>query len=187
MLNPRLATRYAKSVLDLAIEKNQLDQVFQDMEWLQAAIKSSRELVTLLRSPIIKPDTKNKIMREVTKGKIGELTGAFVKLLVQKGRESVLPEIVNAFLTQYRTFKKIYQVKLTTAIPASEDMKKMFVNHLTKTTNMKNIELETVVDEGIIGGFVLQAGDKLVDASVLYDLKTIERQFENNDFIYRVR
>jgi F-type H+-transporting ATPase subunit delta len=187
MLNPRLASRYAKSILDLAIERNEVDKVFQDMEWLYAAIKSSRELVNLLRSPIINLDTKNKIMSEVTKGKIGELTAAFVKLLVQKGRESVLPEIVNSFLAQYRAFKKIYQVRLTTAIPASEDMKKMFITHLTKTTEMKNIELETVVDEEIIGGFVLQAGDKLVDASVLYDLKTIERQFENNDFIYRVR
>jgi F-type H+-transporting ATPase subunit delta len=52
---------------------------------------------------------------------------------------------------------------------------------------MKNIELETVVNENIIGGFVLQAGDQLVDASVAYDLKAIARQFENNDFIYKVR
>ena len=52
---------------------------------------------------------------------------------------------------------------------------------------MQNIELETAVKEDIIGGFVLQAGDKLVDASIAYDLKEIARQFENNDFIYKVR
>ena len=49
---------------------------------------------------------------------------------------------------------------------------------------MQNIELETKVDDKIIGGFVLQAGDKLIDASIAYDLKEIARQFENNDFIY---
>jgi F-type H+-transporting ATPase subunit delta len=43
------------------------------------------------------------------------------------------------------------------------------------------------VNDKLIGGFVLQAGDKLIDGSVLYDLQTIARQFENNDFIYKVR
>ncbi len=52
---------------------------------------------------------------------------------------------------------------------------------------MQHIELETVVNENIIGGFVLQVGDKLVDASIAYDLKHVARQFENNDFIYKVR
>ena len=52
---------------------------------------------------------------------------------------------------------------------------------------MQNIELETVVKEDIIGGFILQTGDKMVDASVSYDLKEIAKQFENNDFIYKVR
>ena len=52
---------------------------------------------------------------------------------------------------------------------------------------MQNIELETVVNEDMIGGFVLQIGDKLVDASISYDLKEIAKQFENNDFIYKIR
>jgi len=43
------------------------------------------------------------------------------------------------------------------------------------------------VNESLIGGFVLQAGDQLVDASIAYDLKYIARQFENNDFIYKIR
>jgi F-type H+-transporting ATPase subunit delta len=52
---------------------------------------------------------------------------------------------------------------------------------------MQQIELETLVDEDLIGGYVLQAGDKLMDASIAYDLKHIARQFENNDFIYKVK
>ena len=49
------------------------------------------------------------------------------------------------------------------------------------------IALETKVDENIIGGFVIQTGDQLIDASIAYDLKAIARQFENNDFIYKLR
>jgi len=107
--------------------------------------------------------------------------------LVNKGRESNLPEIAAAFVSQYKEYKKIYDVKLTTATPASEELKSAILNHLRSTTEMQNIELETVVDDKLIGGFVLQVGDKLVDASIAYDLKNISRQFDNNDFVYKVR
>ena len=187
MLNPRLATRYAKSVLDLAIEQGRLEQVYNDMEFLQAVCKSNRDFVNVLRSPVITPDTKKKIIDQVNQGRTNELTTLFVKLLIQKGREAVLPEIINAFIEQYKRHKHIHHVKLTTATPASEDLKRTIVDHIKQTTKMENIELETVVNEDIIGGFVLQAGDQLVDASVAYDLKAIARQFENNDFIYKVR
>ena len=52
---------------------------------------------------------------------------------------------------------------------------------------MQEIELQTKVDESLIGGFILQIGDKMVEGSVAYDLKQIARQFENNDFIYKIR
>jgi F-type H+-transporting ATPase subunit delta len=54
MPNPRLATRYAKSLIDLAIEKGQLEKIFADMQWLQAVCKASREFVNVLKSPVIK-------------------------------------------------------------------------------------------------------------------------------------
>lgn len=187
MLNPRLANRYAKSLIDLAIEKGQLENIFADMQWLQAVCKSSREFVTVLKSPVIKADKKEKIVEAVTKSTVGEITTAFIRLMIRKSRESYLPEVATAFITQYKVHKNIYTVKLTTAVPVSDSLKNEIVEHIRKNSEMKTIELETMVNEKLIGGFVLQAGDKLVDGSVLYDLQTIARQFENNDFIYKVR
>jgi len=187
MPNPRLASRYAKSLLDLAVEKGQLEQVHTDMLYLQQLTKDSREFLSLLRSPIVSADKKQSIIDAVTAGKIGELTAAFTKLLVNKGREGELPEIAGAFSKQYKDKKGIHTIKLTTATPVSDEVKNSIVAQVKKTSDMQNIELETTVDPNIIGGFVLQAGDKLVDASIAYDLKEISRQFENNDFIYKVR
>ena len=187
MSNTRLATRYAKSLIGLAIERNELEKTFGDMEWLQSLCKGNRDFVIVLRSPVIKSDTKGKIVKAVAQNNIGLLTNSFIQLLINKGRESALPEIAAAFIQQYKEVKKIFTVKLTTAHPLSEDIKKAFVDHIKSTTEMQNIELETIVKEDIIGGFILQTGDKLVDASVAYDLKEIARQFENNDFIYKVR
>jgi F-type H+-transporting ATPase subunit delta len=187
MPNPRLATRYAKSLVDLSVEKGQLEKVFEDMQWLQSVCKNSREFINVLRSPVIKADKKAKIVEAVTTGKVSELTAAFNRLLINKGRESNLPEIINAFIGQYKEYKNIYTIKLTTAIPLSDELKDLIVKQIRETSKMQNIELETNVREDLIGGFVLQAGDQLVDASIAYDLKNIAKQFDNNDFIYKIR
>lgn len=187
MPNPRLATRYAKSLIDLAIEKGQLEKIYTDMQWLQTVCKSNRDFVMLLKSPIIKGDKKGKIIDAITKGRINEITNAFIKLMIRKTRESFLPEVIVAFIKQYKEYNNIYTVKLTTPSVLSEEMKNLIVKKIQDTTEMQKIELETVADEKLIGGFVIQAGDKLIEASIAYDLKNIAKQFENNDFIYKLR
>ncbi len=87
MLNPRLAGRYAKSLIDLAVERNQLEEAYKDMQYIQAVCKASREFVVLLKSPVIPAEKKNNALTAVTKGKISELTAAFNKLLISKNRE----------------------------------------------------------------------------------------------------
>ena len=187
MPNPRLAYRYAKSILDLAIERGQLEQVYSDMLYLQQLTKLSRDFLNLLRSPVVAVDKKLAAVEAVAGKNINEMTSAFTRLLINKGREGELPEVINSFIKQYKTKKGIYIIKLTTATPVSEELKNSIIKQVKQTSDMKNIELEEKVDPSIIGGFVLQAGDKLIDASISYDLQTISRQFDNNDFIYRVR
>lgn len=187
MSNTRLATRYAKSLIDLAIERNELDKAYADMKWLQSLCKSNRDFVNMLRSPVIKSDTKGNIIVAVAQDNIGKLVNSFIHLLVNKGREGSLPEITTQFIEQYKKHKEIYSIKLTTASPVGEETKTMLIELLRNLTNMRNIELETVVREEIIGGFILQTNERLADASIAYDLKEISRQFENNDFIYKIR
>jgi F-type H+-transporting ATPase subunit delta len=187
MPNPRLASRYAKSLMDLVIEKGQLEKTFSDMQWLQQVVRQSRDFTNLLRSPIIKDDKKATVIDAVIKGKVSDTTSSFVHLLIAKGREGNLQEIISSFINQYKEYKNIYSVKLTTAVPVDEDLKKKIISQIQKTSEMQNIELETKVDKELIGGFVLEAGDKLIDASIAHELKKISREFENNDFVYRIR
>jgi F-type H+-transporting ATPase subunit delta len=126
-------------------------------------------------------------VQTVIEGKVSDLTKAFINLMINKGRESNLPEIATAFVNQYHAIKNIHTVTLTTAVPVSDDVKRALVEQVKRTSEMQNIELETKVDERIIGGFILQAGDKMVNASIQYDLKEVAKQFENNDFVYKVR
>lgn len=187
MPSPRLAGRYAKSLIGLANEKNQLELVYNDMLYLQEVCRVSKDFVTLIKSPVINADKKLAALNAITAGKVGELTTAFNRLLVNKGREDVLPEIITAFIEQYKVQKGIHTIKLTTASPVSEELKKEIVSKVQSQTNMQNIDLKTSVNEALIGGFVLEMGGTLVDASIAYDLNKIKSQFMNNDFIYKIR
>ncbi len=187
MLNPRLAGRYAKSVIDLAVERNQLEEVYKDMLYLQAVCKASREFVILLKSPVIPIDKKGKALTAVTAGKISELTAAFNKLLISKNREFYLPEIADAFIDQYNAIKGIHKVKLTTAAPVSDDVKKAIVSKIIKETSIEHIELECVVKEELIGGFILEFNNNRVDVSIERDLRDLKAQFDKNIYVQQIR
>ncbi|MFY8004635.1 MAG: F0F1 ATP synthase subunit delta, partial [Chitinophagaceae bacterium] len=94
MPNQRLASRYAKSLLDLAVEQKTLEAVYADIKAIAAACKNSRELVNLLQSPIVNADKKTAVMQSIaTTAKFQPLTFSFIKLLINKNRESDLPYI----------------------------------------------------------------------------------------------
>ncbi|MDB5224187.1 MAG: atpH [Chitinophagaceae bacterium] len=187
MQNPRLAIRYAKSLLDLAQEQNKLELVYDDMKLLDNICKTNREFANVLKSPIIKEDKKNKIIESVTAGRINSLTASFIKLLGNKSRESNLPEIISAFIEQYNVIKEIHKVKLTTAVELSDEMKNSFIDRIKASEGIKNIELETLVNENLVGGFVLEMEGKKADASIRRDLMDVQKQFMNNDYIQKLR
>jgi len=187
MPNPRLAGRYAKSLVDLAIERNQLETVYKDMQYLQSVCKSSPEFVNVLRSPVINPDKKQNILSAITDGKVSELTSSFNKLLISKTREEYIPEIVTAVIGLYNEIKGIHTVKLTTATAISEELKQAIVAKMKAETSLQNIELETSVKEELIGGFVLEFNNNLVDASIERDLRDIKKQFSKNIYIQQIR
>ena len=186
MSNARLAGRYAKSLLGLAQEQSQLEVVYADMKYIQAVCNASSEFVNLLRSPIINADQKNSIINSVTKDKVSLLTNSFTVLLVKKGREQDLPEMATAFIEQYNALKGIHQVTLTTAVQVSDDLKKSIEEKVKSAHQFASVELTTKTDEAIIGGFVLEFNNNIVDASIARDLRDIKKQFLNNEFISKI-
>jgi F-type H+-transporting ATPase subunit delta len=186
MNNPRLAIRYARSLVGLAQEQKKLEEVYKDMMFLQSVCKSNRDFVAVLNSPVIKADKKSHIIEAITNGRIGTLTASFLKLLSLKGRDLNLPEIISAFIEQYNTIKKIRKVRITTAVAVSDEIKNALLKDF-KTAEVNEIQLESVVNPDIIGGFILEAEGKLVDASIARDLKDIQKQFLTNDYLFKLR
>ena len=186
MQNPRLASRYAKSLIDLAVEKDQLAAVHSDMLLLKAITRSNADVVALLRSPVVKDDKKVNILCAILDGKISAITSGFIRLLAIKGRESVLAEIAVEFEKQYNILKNITRVKLTSATPLEAGLLNM-IREKVETSAGRKVEIETAVNPDLIGGFVLETGNELFDASVLRDLKDIKKQFLKNIYVSEIR
>ena len=187
MNNPRLARRYAKSLIDISTDLKQLDAVHNDVLFLNSVVKMSHEFVLMLDSPIINPDKKYKIISEVAKGRISKITDAFLKLLCNKNREANLPGVITSFIEQYNTIKGLHNAKLTTASPISKELIDSFISKIKASTSYDNVELETVVDDKIIGGFILEMEGKLIDKSILRNIHDVKKQFANNDYMHKLR
>ena len=187
MNNPRLAGRYAKSLLDLATEQNQVEAVYADMKWLNSVCKSNPDFTAVLSSPVIKADKKEAIINAVTQSRVTVLTTAFIQLLVRKTRETNLPQIVTAYIDQYNTLNNIQKVKITTASALTDALREEIMTNVKAAIPAKTFEIETAVKDELIGGFIVETGGQLVDASILRDLKDIQKQFMDNEFIHKIR
>lgn len=182
----RLSNRYAKSLLELAIEKNQLEEVNRDVRFAHDLIQSNHQLQLLLKSPIIHPDQKNKIADKLFGGSFSEITKLFFQLIISKRREEYLQEVLKEFINQYNEYKNITPVYLTTAIPVSDEVRDSIVSFALNEDSMKNIEMHTTVDDSIIGGFVLKYKDKMFDASVHRQLEKMDDAFLTNPYVSKV-
>ena len=182
----RLATRYAQALIDLAVEKNSLEEVHADMLYWQAVCQASRDLVNMLKSPVIQGDKKLIILQKVGSAHMGTFTGAFFALLIRKGRENDLPEIIDAFLEQYNVIKGIHTVRLTTATEVGEQVQQGLKDRLRTDLSLDKVILETTVDPALIGGFTLEFDGKMVDASIARDLKDIRKQFNDNSYVSKI-
>ncbi|MDX1943221.1 MAG: ATP synthase F1 subunit delta [Saprospiraceae bacterium] len=182
----RIAHRYAKSLVDLAIERDKLDRVLEDVQSFKEAAKN-RDFYLLMKSPVIHHAKKQQVIEALFKGKYDELTMAFLQILIKKGREGYLPEIANEFIHEYKKYKHITTVRLTTATPLSEAAVKLIHDKLeaSKETDSQ-VQMETVVDEHLIGGFTLEFDGKVYDASVKSKLEDLKKEFEDNLYISQI-
>ncbi|PHI21509.1 ATP synthase F1 subunit delta [Lewinellaceae bacterium SD302] len=178
MKNLRVAARYAKSLLDLAQDQNKLDVIKGDVDNLQEML-GNRDFYLLMKSPIVSPAKKKSILESIfSAAKLDEMTTAFARILITKGRESNLPEIVSAFQQQYKSLKNITSVQITSATPLTEvEMHDIRAKLLASEATGQEVDIETTIDESLIGGFVLEYNGKVYDGSVAHKLKEIRKEF----------
>lgn len=182
MSSYRLASRYSKSLLDLAIEKNMLEQVFNDVTYFKEVIKKVSEFRAILKNPEISSDKKQHIFNLLFKD-FNNITQSFFSIVLRKHREEYLLEFADSFIEQYYAKKRITPVVLTTAVSPDDSTINKVKELLKNKVGLENIVLNSKVDEAILGGFKLEFDNKMIDASIHRKLEELDDQFLSNEYV----
>ena len=177
MRDTRVAVRYAKALFDLSIEQNLLEPINLDMKFVSEVCSESKDFKAVLSSPVIRPDKKISIFNQIFADKINKMSLNFLNIIINKRRDNNIIAIAKQFNVIYNDYKGIELASVTSAFPLDETQKANLILTLKKKTN-KQVILTEYIDPSIIGGFILNFGGNIYDASVIDKTKTLEREFK---------
>ncbi|RLD41940.1 MAG: ATP synthase F1 subunit delta [Bacteroidetes bacterium] len=161
----KIAKRYAKALFDFSKEKNSLEIVKNDMDYIHELCAQSDDFVAVLESPILKVQKKKEIVAAVVKDKVSNSTMKMLEIIADSRRESIIPTLTEEFLKMYNESIGLMKVDLYSAVELSQDLKDKISKRIAQQTE-KDIELTQHIQEDLIGGFVLKMNDMLYDASL---------------------
>jgi F-type H+-transporting ATPase subunit delta len=172
-----ISSRYAKMLFDLSSDKNVVDPVRNDFEYIYSLIRDIKELDKYLENPVVRPAQKLEMFHILFAG-VQPVTFSFLELLLKNNREGILGHIAHRFIQEYKERKGIQQGSLVTSVAISDDMRKKILEQMDKVFKCK-IELQCEVDERLIGGFVFRLEDQQFDASIATKLHSLHRNLLN--------
>lgn len=173
----RAAIRYAKAVLNLAQENKDADAVQKDMQQIMATISASKDLRMLLSSPLIKSELKLASLKNIFKD-AKQLTQNLFDTLIANKRIYLLDTVAKQYIVLFDEFNNTQVAKVTTAVPLDKAMSEKVIAKVKELTG-NEATINNVVDESIIGGFILRVGDMQYNASVAHKLTTLRRELSN--------
>lgn len=175
MASSRIASRYSKSLLELAKEANTLDAVKADMELVLDTCSGSKDLTNLLNSPVISAADKKAVLSKVFKDAT-QSTQNFIAFLVDRSREGELALVASQFISAYEKMKGIARVTVVSAIALPADTLEQVKAYTGGLIGEDNIELTNEIDASLIGGMVIKYEDRLLDMSVAKELREIRKE-----------
>ncbi len=164
MSGSRAAIRYAKAVLSLATDNKSSDAVNSDMKLITNTIAQSEDLNQMLQSPVVRSADKKAVLISVFKN-ANVATTNLIDTLISNKRLSLLNDVAASYTQLYDQMRGTQVATVTTAIPLSDELKTKVLAKVKELTG-KEAEVENIIDENILGGFILRVGDIQYNASI---------------------
>lgn len=173
MASSKVASKYARALLDFSIEQKSIDKVNNDMVGLANICKESKDLTNMLKSPIIDKNKKVDVLNTVFGKSMDKISLQFIELIVKNSRANIVPEIADSFVQLYKDHNNILDVYLTSAIPLEASVKKEILAKI-KTSYKGEFEVHESVDSKLLGGFIVNIDGKQIDLSVASQLSNLK-------------
>jgi F-type H+-transporting ATPase subunit delta len=167
-----LGSVYATALLDLAFEKGVHGEVLAELREFGALLESEELFASFLTTPKVREDAKQELIKKVFGGVLSDLTLHFLLVTIEKKRQFYLPQIVEAFIAGYHERMGELVVDVVTAT-ALGDKQRDRLRVLLGKKHQQEIILRERIEEGLLGGLVIQVGDSRVDGSLRTRLEAI--------------
>ena len=175
----KAARRYASALLETAKDQKSVENTLKDILFIKNTIDNSKDLLLFLKSPVIKPDDKEAVLKSIFEKHVSKLSNEFVKLVSTKERTELLPEIVVAFIQEYNEHAGIIEVEVRTAKTLDDTQVKELQKVLEKTTS-KKVEMNLKEEAELKGGLLVKIQDTVIDGTVKHKLEQLEQTFRDN-------
>lgn len=173
-----ISSRYTTSLLQYAIDLGQQEEVYARMKLLTEMFSEVPKLNNVILNPSLPLQEKKKVIVTACGGNVPSSLDRMIDLILKNEREESMHYIALRFIDQYREKYNIQYGQLITAVGIDKETERRLITRIESNVGGK-IELEPVVDQGIIGGFVLHLGDYRWDASVSGELTRIRSKFKS--------
>ncbi len=172
----RIARRYADALIGIALEKKELLRVGEDFQMIQDLTKESRDFQLFLKSPVISKEKKISIFEEMLGTRIHPIVLSFLRFLVEKGREGILPAIITQFFAAMDESLGIVSIDVRAAVDLTEHHQAEIEKRFEKIAR-KKVRATYSLDKQLLGGFVVKVGDTMFDGSVKQQLRLLRERF----------
>lgn len=181
MSNQRVASRYAKSIMELSLEKGRLEEVHSDFDRLTALAASNFEFAVVLKNPVISSEKKLNILKALFTD-ADPITLSFFDIVSRKNREEILLDVAKEFESQYNLHKSIQVAELTTTFAIDDQLKSEFEAVVKEISGKESVQLVEKINPDLIGGYILKVNDRQIDESLSSKLRQLKAQFSTNHY-----
>ena len=171
-----ISKAYGEALFELALEKNELESMAEQVNLLADAFAENPELIKLLSHPKISKEEKINVIESIFKGRISDDIVGFLVIIVEKDRGSEIEDIFKLFQAKVREYKKIGVALVTSAIELSTEQKQKVEQKLLQQTAYESFEVDYKVDASLIGGMIIRIGDRVVDSSIRSKLDNLTKE-----------
>jgi len=165
--SPAVAKSYAKAIFELARERNQADQVETELDRVATVVGQDGELAAVLGRPWITPANKRKVAEEIGQRlELSKLGRDVLALVAGHGRADHLRVIATAYRDMLDAAQGRVRARVRTAVALTESDRTALAARLSRALDGKQVVIEEVMDENLLGGFVAEIGSLIVDGSL---------------------
>ena len=168
-----VANSYGEALFELALEKNALDDMLQEVVCIQNVIEENADFRKFLSHPQISKEEKISVVEKVFKEKASNDIVGLLVMIVKKDRSNEIDAIFDYFVKKVKEYNHVGVASVTSAIELSDTQKKKIVDRLIDLTDYKEFEISYTVDKNILGGLIIRIGDRVVDSSLKNKLESM--------------